>query len=134
MLSDAPLKCLLISLALGAACELLSSRLRLWSYASRATLLANVILMFGVVQGGLIAGFVGGTWPLADILPLLFMLGAVVGLIYEGLNEFVVRGWTWPETPLLGLTRSRDKAAVVGVLWGLAPVTVAILSRSFSLF
>jgi len=116
MLLDAPLKCLLISLVLGGACELVSSRLRLWSYASPATLVANVILMFGTVQGG------------------LFMLGAVVGLIYEGLNEFVVHGWTWSEAPLLGLSRSSDKAAVVGVLWGLAPVTVAILSRSFSLF
>jgi hypothetical protein len=133
MLSNAPLNCLAISLALGAACELFSSRLRLWTYSSRATLVANVIIMFGVVQGGLIAGLVGGTWPLTDIVPLLFMLGAVVGLIYEGLNEFVVHGWTWSDAPLLGLTRSRDKAAVVGVLWGLAPVTVAILSRSFSL-
>jgi hypothetical protein len=134
MLSDAPLKCLVISLALGAACELVANRLRLWSYASRATLAGNVILMFGVLQGGLIAGLVGGTWPLADITPLLFMLGAVIGLIYEGLNEFVVHGWTWSDAPLLGLARSRDKAAVVGVLWGLAPVTVAILSHSFSLF
>jgi len=133
MLSNAPLNCLAISLALGAACELFSSRLRLWTYSSRTTLVANVIIMFGVVQGGLIAGLVGGAWPLTDIAPLLFMLGAVVGLIYEGLNEFVVHGWTWSEAPLLGLTRSSDKAAVVGVLWGLAPVTVAILSRLFSL-
>jgi hypothetical protein len=131
MLSDAPLKCLVISLALGAICELASSRLRLWRYATRATLFANIIIMFGVVQGGLIAGVVGGTLPLGDILPLLLMLGAVTGLIHEGLNEFVVHGWTWSDAPLLGLTRSRDKAAAVGVLWGLAPVTVAILARSF---
>jgi hypothetical protein len=132
MLSDVPLRCLVIATALGAACELVSSRLRLWRYASRATLVANVVVMFGLVQGGLIAGLVGGTWPLAEILPLLFMLGAVVGLIWEGLNEFVVHGWTWSAAPLLGLTRSRDKAATVGVLWGLAPVMVAILSRAVS--
>jgi hypothetical protein len=131
---DAPLRCLLISLALGAACELASSRLRLWAYASRGALFANVVLMFGLVQGGLIAGLVGGTWPLAEILPLLFMLGAVVGLIYEGLNEFVVHGWTWSDAPVFGLTRSSDKAAVVGVLWGFAPVVVSTFSHSLSIF
>jgi hypothetical protein len=120
----------LISIALGAVCELASGRLHIWSYRNRAALVANVVAMFGVVQGLVIAGLVGGTWPLAEIAPLLFMLGAVVGLIYEGLNEFVVHGWSWSEAPLLGLTRSRDKAAVVGVVWGLAPVTVAILART----
>jgi hypothetical protein len=126
----APLRCVLISIALGAVCELASGRLHIWSYRNRAALVANVLAMFGVVQGLVIAGLVGGTWPLAEIAPLLFMLGAVVGLIYEGLNEFVVHGWSWSEAPLLGLTRSRDKAAVVGVVWGLAPVTVAILART----
>ena len=126
----APLRCVLISIALGAVCELASGRLHIWSYRNRAALVANVVAMFGVVQGLVIAGLVGGTWPLAEIAPLLFMLGAVVGLIYEGLNEFVVHGWSWSEAPLLGLTRSRDKAAVVGVVWGLAPVTVAILART----
>ena len=125
-----PLRCLLIAIALGAVCELVSGRLRIWSYGTRATLAANVVVMFGAVQGLVIAGLVGGTWPLTDIAPLLFMLGAVVGLIYEGLNEFVVHGWSWSETPLLGMTRSRDKAAVVGVLWGLTPVIVAILART----
>jgi hypothetical protein len=134
VLSDAPLRCLVISLALGSLCEVVSSRLRLWRYASQAALLVNVVVMFGLVQGALVAGLVGGTRPLAEILPLLFMLGAVIGLIYEGLNEFVVHGWTWSDAPLLGLTRSSDKAAAVGVLWGLAPVTAAILSRSLSLF
>jgi hypothetical protein len=129
---DVPLRCLLTSIALGAVCEVISGRLNIWTYRSGATLVANVCLMFGVVQGWLIAGLVGRGWPLTDILPLLFMLGAVVGLIYEGLNEFVVHGWSWSDAPLLGLTRSRDKAAVVGVLWGLAPVTVAILSRTHS--
>ena len=125
-----PLRCLLIAIALGAACELISGRLRLWSYGTRATMAANIVVMFGVVQGLVIAGLVGGTWPLTDIAPLLFMLGAVVGLTYEGLNEFVVHGWSWSEAPLLGLSRSHDKAAVVGVLWGLTPVTVAILART----
>jgi hypothetical protein len=134
VLSDAPLRCLVISLALGSLCEFVSSRLRLWRYASQAALLANVVVVFGLVQGALVAGLVGGTRPLAEIVPLLFMLGAVVGLICEGLNEFVVHGWTWSDAPLMGLARSSDKAAAVGVFWGLAPVATAVLSRSFSLF
>jgi hypothetical protein len=127
---SAPFRCFVIAVAIGGVFELISGRLNLWTYANRATLFANVILMFGLVQGWAIAGLVGGTSPLADILPLLFMLGAVVGVIYEGLNEFVVRGWSWSETPLLGLTGSRDKAALIGVLWGLTPVAVAILART----
>jgi hypothetical protein len=125
-----PWRCLLIAIALGAVCELVSGRLHIWTYKNRATLVSNIIVMFGGVQGWAIAGMVGGRWPVAEILPLLFMLGAVVGLIYEGLNEFVVHGWSWSESPLLGLTRSRDKAAVVGVMWGLAPVAVALLARA----
>jgi hypothetical protein len=130
MPSAVPLRCVLISIALGLVCELVSGRLHIWTYKNRATLVSNVLVMFGVVQGLAIAGLVGGNWPLTDIAPLLFMLGAVVGLIYEGLNEFVVHGWSWSEAPLLGLTRSRDKAAVVGVVWGLAPVAVAVLARA----
>ena len=130
MPSAVPLRCMLISIVLGMACELVSGRLQIWTYRNRATLVSNVILMFGVVQGLAIAGLVGGNWSLTDIAPLLFMLGGVVGLIYEGLNEFVVHNWSWSKTPLLGLTRSRDKAAVVGVAWGFAPVAVAVLART----
>lgn len=133
MTIDTPIRCLLIALSLGGFCEWMSGRLRLWTYGSRAILVFNVFVMFGLIQGWAIAGLVGGVWPPADIIPLLFMLGAVAGLIYEGLNEFVVHGWTWSTAPLLGLSRSRDKAALIGVLWGLAPVAVAVLARASTL-
>ena len=114
----------------GLVTELLAVALGLWRYRHPGLAVANIILMFGLVQGGLIAGGLSGgvsaTHSLANIAPVMFMAGALVGLAYEGLNSFCLNAWSWSERPLVGLKRPIDKAAAVGVLWGLVPVTAAI--------
>ena len=95
----------------------------------------KIVVMFGVVQGGLIAGGlscgVSQSHSLAAIAPVMFMAGALAGLAYEGLNSFSLNAWTWSDRPLVGLKRPIDKAVAVGVLWGFVPVTAA-LAASFA--
>jgi hypothetical protein len=57
------------------------------------------------------------------------MAGALVGLAYEGANQFWLGAWTWGDAPLLGLSEPIDKAVVVGVSWGLVPLTVLALEQ-----
>lgn len=121
------------AMLLGAGTEAIAAALGLWRYRSPILPVANMILMFGLVQGGLIAGgLLGGVsvaHTFAAIAPVMFMAGALVGLAYEGANSFALKAWTWSERPLAGLRRPIDKAAAVGVAWGLVPVTAAIIAR-----
>ncbi len=127
--------CIGVAIIQGVAAEALAAALGLWRYRQPVLAVANIVLMFGVVQGGLIAGGLSGginaAHALGAVTPVMFMAGALVGLGYEGLNSFALDAWTWSERPLLGLKRPIDKAAAVGVLWGLVPVTAA-LAASFA--
>lgn len=122
--------CVIAAIIQGAATEALAAALGLWRYRHPGLAVANIVIMFGLVQGALIAGGLYGgvnaTHPLAAVAPVMFMAGALVGLGYEGLNSFKLDAWTWSEHPLAGLKRPIDKAAAVGVLWGFVPVTAAI--------
>ena len=129
MKPEAALGYFLIAAGLGALCETMARVLRLWVYRSVTGPVLNVILMFGLVHGVLIAGAVGGGRPMVVIAPVLFMIGAVTGLVYEGLNEARLHVWTWPDRPLIGVKSPLDKAAAVGVAWGFTPILVALLAR-----
>jgi hypothetical protein len=122
--------CIGAAMAQGVVTEALAAALGLWRYRHPGLIVANIALMFGLVQGGLIAGGLSGgvsaAHPLANVAPVMFMAGALVGLGYEGLNSFALNAWTWSDKPLAGLKRPLDKAAAVGVLWGLVPVTAAL--------
>ena len=128
---------LAIGLALGVGTELVARLLSLWTYRSPALPVLNVVVMFGLVQGVAVAGLIGGARPLVSMAPVLFMAGALIGLAYEGYNHFSLRAWTWPTTPLLGVSRAIDKTALVGVAWGAVPVLIAalaglpVIARSF---
>jgi len=124
-----PVRYFLIALALGVVSETIARALRFWIYRSAALAVLNVLLMFGLVQGLGVAWLIGGHRALVSIAPVLFMTGALIGVVYEGLNEFRLRAWSWPDASLLGLTRSIDKAAAVGAAWGLVPVVTAAIAR-----
>ena len=122
--------CIGAAIIQGVATETLAAVFGLWRYRNPGLAVANVALMFGCIQGGLVAGGLSGgittAHAFASVAPVMFMAGALVGLGYEGLNSFVLNAWTWSEQPLAGLKRPIDKAAAVGVLWGLVPVTAAL--------
>lgn len=116
----------------GVLVETAAGLLRLWKYKSVFGPVLNIVVMFGLVQGTCVAGLVGYGQVPASIAPVLFMTGAVIGIFYEGLNEYAVHAWSWPDMPLFGLTASRDKAAAIGVAWGAVPALVNVVAHSLA--
>lgn len=120
---------LLGGMVIGALAEAGARLLNLWRYRSIAWPLLNVPLMFGLVQGLLVGWVIGGRQDIGAIAPVLFMVGAVAGILLEGLNAYWWRAWSWSDKPLLGIKRPIDKAAFVGVAWGLAPILTVVVAR-----
>lgn len=121
-----------IAVLCGISVEAAAGVVRLWKYESVAALALNIVVMFGVVQGICVAGLIGYGFAPAAITPVLFMVGAVIGIFYEGLNEYAVHAWRWPDTPLFGLEASRDKAAAIGVAWGAVPALVNVIAHNLT--
>jgi hypothetical protein len=124
-----PVACLLAALALGVVVEAIARVLRLWTYRSPVLMAANVLVVFGLVQGYGVGWLIGGRHALGGVFPVLFMVGAVLGILVEGLNEFWLHAWTWSNRPLLGIVRTIDKSAFVGFTWGFAPLLTVLLAR-----
>jgi hypothetical protein len=121
--------CFLAALAIGTCVEGIARLLNLWTYRSPLYPLINVILVFGLIQGFGVGWVIGGREALRGVFPVLFMVGAVLGLLTEGLNEYWLHAWTWSKRPLLGIRRSIDKSAFVGVSWGFTPLLTVFLAR-----
>ncbi len=121
---------ILTSMALGVVAEVGAVTFGLWRYRHPVLPALNVMFAFGLVQGLCVAWALGRSGDPLALAPVLFMTGAVLGIFYEGLNSFVLLAWSWPDRPLLGMARALDKAAVVGVSWGLVPVVSNILVRA----
>ncbi len=109
--------------------ETLARLFDLWRYRSPLFVAVNILVMFGLVQGYGVGWVIGGRHAMSGIFPVLFMVGAVIGILVEGLNEFWLHAWSWSERPLLGIARPIDKAAFVGFTWGFAPLAVVLLAR-----
>lgn len=124
-----PVACMIAAFALGLVTETLARLLNLWRYRSPGYLVINILVMFVLIQGYGVGWVIGGRHAMRGIFPVLFMVGAVVGILFEGANEHWLHAWAWTDRPVLGVTRSIDKAAVVGVAWGLAPLATVMLAR-----
>jgi hypothetical protein len=124
-----PAACLVAALALGVVVEAIARLLRLWTYRSPVLLAINVVVVFGLIQGYGVGWIIGGRHALGGVFPVLFMVGAVLGILVEGLNEFWLHAWTWSNRPLLGIVRTIDKSAFVGFTWGFAPLLTVLLAR-----
>ena len=129
MTLDLPLACFLAALAIGVLVEGVARLFGFWTYRSPALLALNVLAAFGLLQGFCVGWLVGGREALRGVFPVLFMVGAVLGILVEGANEFWLHAWSWSHRPLFGIRRSIDKAAVVGVAWGFTPLATVVLAR-----
>jgi hypothetical protein len=120
---------LFAGLGLGAVTEAGARAMGIGRYRSVAFPFLNVVITFGLVQGLLVGWVIGGRLDLVSIAPVLFMVGAVVGLLVEGLNGYWWRAWSWSDKPLFGIERAIDKAAFIGVVWGFAPILTVMVAR-----
>jgi hypothetical protein len=127
MMLSLALACFLAALAMGTCVEVLARLFNLWTYRSPLYPLINVVLIFGLVQGFGVGWVIGGREALRGVFPVLFMVGAVLGLLTEGVNEYWLHSWS--DRPLLGIRRSIDKSAFIGVAWGFAPLLIVFLAR-----
>jgi len=126
---DLPFACFITALTIGVCVETVARVLGLWRYRSPVFPLINILLVFGLIEGLSVGWFVGGRDALRGVFPVLFMAGAVLGILIEGLNEFWIHAWSWSDRPILGVRRSIDKAAFVGVTWGFVPLLTVLLAR-----
>lgn len=124
-----PLSCFLAALVIGVVAEAFAMRFGLWTYKSRSFLLLNILVTFGLVQGLGVGWVIGGRQVFSGIAPVLFMVGAVMGILVEGLNDYWWHSWAWSDRPFLGIERAIDKAAFIGVTWGFVPVLSVALAR-----
>lgn len=123
-MSLAFLEALGIGVALGAGAEALARALRLWIYRSPVYPVANVLVMFGVVMGGL--SLLGPQLGVA----LLFPIGWAIGFGYEWLNFLALDWWHFPGDRFLFFRGRTACAASVAALWGLVPVAIALLHEA----
>jgi hypothetical protein len=126
---DSSLSCLIAALCLGAFCEMIARFFKLWRYRRPVFALVNILIVFGLIQGLAVARLIGGGQNLLAITPVLFMGGAIAGLLVEGLNERRLKAWDWPQGALCGVRRPIDKAALIGVAWGFVPVFTLLVAR-----
>ncbi|MDE2356806.1 MAG: hypothetical protein KGL69_08640 [Alphaproteobacteria bacterium] len=124
-----PLACFVAAIGLGLVVETTAGLLRLWTYRTPLLILANIVLAFGLIQGFGVGWVIGGRGALRGVFPVLFMVGALVGLLFEGLNLYWLHAWTFSDRPLLGIRRPIDKAAFLGVAWGFAPLSTVFLAK-----
>ncbi len=129
MTLELPFACFLAALLIGVCVEAFARLFGVWRYRSPAFMAVNIVMVFGLLQGFGVGWLVGGRDAMRGVFPVLFMVGAVLGILVEGLNEFWLHAWKWSPRPLLGIRRAIDKAAVVGVAWGFAPLSTVVLAR-----
>lgn len=110
---------ILIAIALGVATEAVARVGGLWRYRNPWLPVANVVLVFGFVYGGI-------TFALAGRWAWLFVAGAAVGLAYEIANDRVLKAWTFTAERVPWL---RGQVAVIGVgiAWGFVPLFITAL-------
>lgn len=124
-----PLSYFLAALLIGLVSEQAARSMRLWTYRKPYYRALNIVVAFGLLQGLGVAWTIGGKQEIGRIAPVLFMVGAVVGIAMEGANEYWADAWTWSRKPLIGITRPIDKGAFVGVMWGFAPVVTVVIAH-----
>jgi hypothetical protein len=124
-----PIACLVAALGIGLLVEAIAGAFKVWTYRSPLFLLVNIVVVFGLVQGYGVGWIIGGHGALRGVFPVLFMVGAVLGILIEGLNQYWLHAWSWSDRPLFGISRAIDKSAFVGVAWGFTPLFTVLLAR-----
>jgi hypothetical protein len=124
-----PVACFIAAVGIGLFVEAIARAFKVWSYRSPLFLVINIVAVFGLIQGYGVGWIIGGHGALRGVFPVLFMVGAVLGILIEGLNQYWLHAWSWSERPLFGISRAIDKSAFVGVAWGFAPLFTVLVAR-----
>jgi len=118
------LRCIVISMIIGALTEATARLLKLWLYGQPQTAILNIVGVFGFIMGG-IAGLVPQIGAGAA-----FGLAAVVGMLYEIANLRLLHWWHFPAERLLFIRGHHAIVLVLTMLWGVLPVLTATVNAS----
>lgn len=124
-----PIACFVAAVGIGLFVEAIARAFKVWTYRSPLFLMINVVVVFGLLQGYGVGWIIGGHGALRGVFPVLFMVGAVLGVLIEGLNQYWLHAWSWSDRPLFGIRRAIDKSAFSGVAWGLTPLFTVVFAR-----
>jgi|SRR5215471_13938977 len=114
------LRIVLACMILGVVTEALSQWQKLWIYQYSWWPIVSVLVVFGLLFGWL-------STMVADYSPFLrFVLGAVVGVAYEGANLWLLHIWHFPNQRLLFLRGRVALALGAGIPWGIAPLVTPL--------
>ncbi len=125
-----PIACFAAAVGIGLVVEGIARAFKVWTYRSPLFLVINVVVVFGLIQGYGVSWLVGGREALRGVFPVLFMVGAVLGILIEGLNQYWLHAWSWSDRPLFGIRRDIDKSAFIGVAWGFTPLLARLITRA----
>ena len=116
-----------VALVIGALNELTAAATGVWTYSPWYMTFVNWAVMFGVVMAA-----VAHRW-FDRPLPVLFAIGAAIGLGYEFLDEAVLHWAHLKDGRFLFMPTLVSSRIVIGFLWGAVPVMcilgVRLLSR-----
>lgn len=121
------LHAMLLGIAVGVVGETTANLLSLWTYAKQISPLLNILGMFGALMGTVSllssAGWGAGGWVATGVV------GFVIGYGYEWANFLRLAWWTFPNDRFLIFRGRQGCALSVGVLWGIVPLLIALLTR-----
>lgn len=110
---------ILLGIIVGIIAELLAYTLKLWLYKHALFWVSNVLLMFGVVGGVMsYTAMQQGNLALA-----VFAMG-MLGLVYEVVNIYKLKLWTFPAKTIPWLKGNTAVVATTAA-WAGVPVLVA---------
>jgi len=114
------LRIVIACLILGALTEGLAYWQRLWVFDPPWLRLVSIFVVYGLLFGWL-------STTVADYSPWLrFAAGALVGVLYEGANVFLLHLFTFPNQRLLFLRGPVSLALGAGIPWGIAPLLTPV--------
>lgn len=123
MIENTLLLCILIGVFIGVVSEFGANVLGFWRY--RAPWLAhnNVLVMFGVVDGGL-AYYSASLWQ-------AFIMAASIGTVYEIVNYKLTHWWEFPNNKMGPVRGIVPICVVLAFAWGSIPI---LINAGLSLF
>lgn len=102
---------------IGVLAEWLAALGGLWVYRSRAWLVSNVIIVFGLAMGTVSTSAL--TWSQQAIV------AGALGLAYEWGNTAVLKAWRFPQQRWAWLPSPCGIGALLALAWAMVPIIVS---------
>lgn len=107
-----------VGVFIGVVSEMSANMLGLWRYRKPWLAHTNILIMFGLVDGGL-AYYCSSLW-------VAFIFAAGIGTVYEIINYKLAHWWEFPNNKMGPIKGIVPICVVLAFAWGLIPVLVTL--------